>query len=832
MSGRLAYPAPADFVPATIAGGRASPGEIFGAAAEQMRLVDNTNAAAVALEEAYAKRTAAIKAATGEDLGNPMTAGPALDLARTAALLLVPSRAASQRQATDDARTVYQQRLDELAGRSSPEIRDVIGAGRPLEKDAEAAARNSDEELGRLMASNPGWGGTAASLAGSMAASLRDPMTIGSLFVGGGSGTAKTVIGRILQTAAREAFVNGATTAAMQPSAQAWREQAGLPHGFDQAASNVLLAAALGGGLGGLGKGGHELLDVLRRVEPALAPEARGAIAAAERVQALDSLKPEGVPQETFDRQTMRADIAAQGADVPLSPDRPDDVAVNRMVNALAPAPESISGKPEPRSDASIDRMLEEIAGPAKTAMAAPTPILDHLRALGGVDPKSPIADELRHAGVTAKSIYRKGGLQSLDNLPHDELPESVRHSVADDGNGYAREDALVQAAGGEAGGFGAGRDASLRSGQGQPLGDDAAALREHYERQGVDFAAPDVREQIRAVDDAEGRYGAATDEVTHVPEGFTRRAHTEQLVRAALREQPGLPAELVQKAVNLSLFENVPIEEAVSDVMSDAAGVPRVAEEQAAIARAYDQVRAQPVGPAGDPLVRLSPDDIEGAILERGAMKDVSEVDVKSKRGFGLVKIIWKHGEESGLAERLRVGKADVLDLPRVIREFLPSSESALRREWRIERGGRTVVYADTLFPDGERHVVTIHIDEGEGGLSKPRASQPVPRHVVTTREDTAGELSAAAPEAAERPDGSIDFAALGSEPPPLLPEHAIEEPADLDFKAELEAMAELGFGAGDELPIGDGMMSLADLEKQLAETEWLEHVVEACKT
>lgn len=652
MTGRLSYGAPADFVPSTIAGGRATESEILPASIDQFNLVDSSNAAATALEEAYAKRTAAIKAATGEDLGNPMTAGPVVDMARTAALLLIPSRAASQKAAVDQARGTYQQKLEELAKTASPDVRTIIAADRPIEKDAEAAANAADATLGKLMASNPSWSARAASFAGQFLASVRDPMVLGSMFVGGGPGAAKTIFGRILQTAAKEAFVNGATTAAMQPSIQAWREQAGLPHGFDQAAQNVLLATALGGGLGALGKGGHELLGVLRRVGPALAPEARGAIAVAERSAGLDSLKPEGVPQETFDRQLMKADIATQGVEIPLSPDRPDDVAVNKIVNALAPAPESISGKVEPRSDASIGRMLEEINNPAKAAMGAPTPILDHLRALGGVDPKSPIADELRAAGVKAKSVYRKGGLKALDNLPHDELPEAVRHSIADDGNGYASEDALVQAAGGETSGYGAGRTV-----------DDTMALRDHYERQGVDFnaSAEDVHAQIRAVDAAETGYEAAhgsnglsTDEVASVPDGLTRRQHTEQLVRGALREQPGLPADLVRKAVNLSLFENTPIEDAVRDVMSDAAGVPR--------------------------------------------------------------------------------------ELP--------------------------------------------------------------PSH----------------------------FADLGNEPEPVLPEQAIaDEP--VDFAGELEAMQELGFGSDVALPIGDAMMSLDALQKQLEETEWLEHVVEACK-
>jgi|GEM_PF-3844275 len=464
--------------------------------------------------------------------------------------------------------------------------------------------------------------------------------------------------------------------------------------------------------------------------------------------------------------------------------------------------------------------------------MAAPTPVLDHLRALGGVDPKSPVADELRAAGVTAKSVYRRGGLTSLDNLPHDELPESVRHSIADDGNGYASEDALVQAAGGEASGYGAGRTV-----------DDVAAVREHYERQGVDFSADPahIRDRIRAVDEIEHRYTSPTDEVAAVPDGFTRRQHTEQLVRQVLQLQPGLPAQLVRDAVNLSLFEQVPIEEAVSDAMSDAAGVPRVAEEQAAIAAAYDQVHADPRGPKDEPLAGIEPGDIEGTILERGAFPDVNDVELTGG-GYGLVKIIWKHGEESATPPNFRVSRADVVALPQIVRDFAPSAirQNGAAREWRVMRHGRTVVYADKAFEDGQRHVVTIYVEEaGRKGAGQPlsarRASQPVPRRFSRATGDTA-ERRAGATGAAERPDGTIAFDELGSEPPALPAERPVDGEAgddiDLDFDRELEAMQELGFGSDVVLPIGDGLMTIGDLQSQLEETAWLEKVVEACKT
>lgn len=155
-------------------------------------------------------------------------------------------------------------------------------------------------------------------------------------------------------------------------------------------------------------------------------------------------------------------------------------------------------------------------------------------------------------------------------------------------------------------------------------------------------------------------------------------------------------------------------------------APVERIAREVTAISEAYDTVRAQPSGPVNDPLVEIRPDDIEGTILARGAFKNVNEVDVSSKRGFGLVKILWRHGEESSQAPEFQVGKGDITALPEIVRGFEPSSVSndGRLREWRVERDGRTIVYADSLTPQG-RHVVTAYVQRPDA----PGAEVPLSR-------------------------------------------------------------------------------------------------------
>jgi hypothetical protein len=64
------------------------------------------------------------------------------------------------------------------------------------------------------------------------------------------------------------------------------------------------------------------------------------------------------------------------------------------------------------------------------------------------------------------------------------------------------------------------------------------------------------------------------------------------------------------------------------------------------------------------------------------------------------------------------------------VIRQYEPSSVAAdgRAREWRVERDGRTVVYADALMPEG-RHVVTAYVQNPKhADASKPLSEKRKP--------------------------------------------------------------------------------------------------------
>lgn len=73
-----------------------------------------------------------------------------------------------------------------------------------------------------------------------------------------------------------------------------------------------------------------------------------------------------------------------------------------------------------------FDQALTDLRQGAAQKQSIPKrPIAEVLKGLGGVDPSSPIAAELKAVGVTARAfpgLYRKGGLMGLDNIPRSEV--------------------------------------------------------------------------------------------------------------------------------------------------------------------------------------------------------------------------------------------------------------------------------------------------------------------------------------------------------------------------------------------------------------------------
>jgi hypothetical protein len=614
-----------DREPASWAGGVAGFNDILGAAYDQMRLVDNSNAAAAALEDAYATRSREIKEATGIDLGNPVYE-QATNIGETEVQRLARGEVGADPMAPGNriprSREEYARKLLELE-KQFPDKADVIKAGMPVEADAKALARQADERLAELMASNPSWDSYAASFIGGAGAGFRDPLVLSTLVVGGGPGAARTIGGRIVTVALKEALLNGATAAAAQPFVQDWRRQAGLDNGFDQAAQNVLFSAGFGGAFGAAGAGIGELVsglgrraqvldqvaklaaerpelaDVARRalsgdtsaattmlrdIRDVLPADVRGAIDALDELEAREGQRQAEIAHLTAQRHEELASRAERAEQMRQLPDLviEDTPRVNRLVRELAPSPGSITDRTgilgeKPDFAASV----ADLRSGARAGEAGRRPVTALLKRLGGVDPSSPIADELRAIGITSRNspgLFDRSGRRALDNVPVDELPQELRpFAGADDGNGYVREQAFVD-----------GLAAELEGRPWRQADEGAQGLddyRRYLEDNGVDFermSDEEIRAQLEAIDDAERRFlaaepnelGLSTDEVSFLPPGVTRRAYTGDVVRQVLqRTGAGVSDDVVKAAADAVIIAGETIDDAVDFALSQAAG-------------------------------------------------------------------------------------------------------------------------------------------------------------------------------------------------------------------------------------------------------------------
>lgn len=371
----------------TAAGGIATLSDIWQAAKEQSAYVDNTTASYDALYRAYDERIAAIAEATGQTLKNPLAIAEARDRER----MLAPRNEREELERIFNPQPAGPSALEEEAGKFTsqlavlaekyPDAAGTIKAGMPVERDAEALARRVDDRLAKTMASRDGIGKWAAAIGGGFTGSLRDPLQTISLVAGGGPGAGRTIALRIANAALKEALVNGAVEASFQPQVQAWREQAGLPHGFDEGLRNVLFAAGTAGVLGGAVQGAGEgvarlfrgasvdeaatalkdsgrlappivealdgnadrAIEALRPIREALPADARGALDEAEAGRIFTDSRPAQTNSAVHERNAAAALRAAQD-NSPFMPDTdPDQVA--RIVDRLAPA--QTSGRTE-----------------------------------------------------------------------------------------------------------------------------------------------------------------------------------------------------------------------------------------------------------------------------------------------------------------------------------------------------------------------------------------------------------------------------------------------------------------------------------------------------
>lgn len=447
---------PANF---TAAGGEAGLGEIVDAAAQQMRLVDNTNASYRAMYDAYDARIAAIRAATGEGVENPLAIAERLDFET----MRQPRRPAWETDPYAELKDgpamptnaqregqKFSEWLVEME-RRHPDQAATIRAGEPIRTDAEQLAKKADEDLARLLGSRPGVMGIAATLAGGIEGQLSDPLQVATFAIGGGPGAGRTVAARVLNVALKEALVNGAVEASLQPAVQDWRRQAGLPSGFAEGVKNTLFAAGAGAVLGS----GAEALGLAARrifkgeaLDMAAAEVAKAPLSIDMKLglegnveKAAAALKP--IREAVAPEARAAIDRIETDAALPV-PDgaRPDLHAKNLERAAAAIArPETVAFEPD-IDPQKIERIVREILPDAPTARPVETRSLtDFLISAGGLQDQG---GEITALGLQNVAQSFKGRLVRETGLKLDR----ARELAAEDGffdHRYGTPEAAVE---------------------------------------------------------------------------------------------------------------------------------------------------------------------------------------------------------------------------------------------------------------------------------------------------------------------------------------------------------------------------------------------------
>ena len=165
-----------------------------------------------------------------------------------------------------------------------------------------------------------------------------------------------------------------------------------------------------------------------------------------------------------------------------------------------------------------------------------------------------------------------------------------------------------------------------------------------------------------------------------------------------------------------------------------------RVALEEKKLATAYDSVLTSPLGgPPDEVLATLRPEDIEAVLVHRGpALERDGHIVVHgralqratgSKNGFGMVKIIFGHGEGGNKTPDMPpVTREEVIALPRLVRDFEGLVEGD-HRVWRIPREDGNVLRIVTRHGEegpGER-LVSMYVGKRKGGEVQSRKRPPI---------------------------------------------------------------------------------------------------------
>ena len=206
-------------------------------------------------------------------------------------------------------------------------------------------------------------------------------------------------------------------------------------------------------------------------------------------------------------------------------------------------------------------------------------------------------------------------------------------------------------------------------------------------------------------------------------------------------------------------------MEKALSDLVTgEPVDVGPVLRESEALGRAYDLVLEDPLGGHQDEvLATLEPEDIERVLVHRGPAVEVDGVikvqgrkllrEKGSRRGYGMVKIIFGHGEGGNKTPNMPpVTREDVVSLPTLLREWNPAERDTSPdgyTTWRIPReDGNNLVFVSRMGLDGpDSRVVSMYIGDPGAHTSTKKTTPNPPSWHTTGDRDTGQAISGFVP-------------------------------------------------------------------------------------
>ncbi len=244
------------------------------------------------------------------------------------------------------------------------------------------------------------------------------------------------------------------------------------------------------------------------------------------------------------------------------------------------------------------------------------------------------------------------------------------------------------------------------------------------------------------------------------------RKARRQARQQATMPER-GTAAQAMEKALD-DLAEGRPVD--VRPVLDTPEGA-RLLNEMRAVGRVYDDALFAPLNPSANNEAVLRSalaEALDPAWAEIVVDKGAGRLDkgrIKRDLEYGLAKIIYEHGEAAPVARGKAVTRADMLDFPHVVREFLPVERSMKRggANWTwVVRGenGHKIIHVARMFTgaDGRPHLLTSHVaNEGSPYPFSRKAWPKEKAALLASRETSRVGLADTVTGASTRPRGDV---------------------------------------------------------------------------